>query len=53
MKIVKRILIITTIILIQSLKLLYKIICFFWKKYNKSVKEFLKKLDIELRNELI
>lgn len=53
MKIVKRILIITIIIFIQSLIFTYKIISNFWKKYNTNLKKFIKRLDKELREELI
>lgn len=52
MKIVKKILIISTILLIQSLIVIYKIISKFWTKYNSNIKKFVKKLDNELRTEL-
>lgn len=53
MKIVKRILIITIIIFIQSLFFTYSIISNIWKKYNKNIKNFIKRLDKELRVKLI
>jgi len=53
MKIVKRILIITIIIFIQSLFFTYRIISNFWKKHNKNMKNLIKRLDKELRVKLI
>ena len=52
MKIIKNVLIICAILLIQSLIFLYRIISKFWEKYNKNIKNFVKKLDNELRVEL-
>lgn len=52
MKIIKNVLIICAILLIQSLIFLYRIISKFWKKYNKNIKYFVKKLDNKLRIEL-
>lgn len=48
----KKILIISLILLIQSIIVIYKIISKFWKKYNSNIKNFVKKLDKELRVEL-
>ena len=52
MKILKRFLIIFLILFIQSLCIIYRIISKLWQKYNTNVKNFVKKLDKELRAEL-
>ena len=51
-KILKKILIISLILLIQSIIVIYKMISKFWKKYNTNIKDFVKKLDNELKVEL-
>lgn len=51
-KILKKILIISLILLIQSVIVIYKMIAEFWKKYNTNIKDFVKKLDNELKVEL-
>jgi len=51
-KILKKILIISLILLIQSIIVIYKMIAKFWKKYNTNIKDFVKKLDNELKVEL-
>ena len=51
-KILKKILIISFILLIQSIIVIYKMIAKFWKKYNTNIKDFVKKLDNELKVEL-
>ena len=51
-KILKKILIISLILLIQSVIVIYKMIAKFWKKYNTNIKDFVKKLDNELKVEL-
>lgn len=53
MKMLKKILIIGGIFFIQFLFISYRIIYKLWRKYNRNVKEFIKKLDKELRAELI
>lgn len=52
LKILKKLLIISLILLIQSIIVIYKIISKLWKKYNTNIKEFVKKLDNELKVEL-
>lgn len=52
MKTLKKVLIIIAILLIQSFIVIYKIISKLWKKYNENLKQFIKRLDIELRREL-
>lgn len=52
LKIIKKILIISLILLIQSLIVIYKIISKFCEKNNTNIKNFVKKLDQELRVEL-
>lgn len=52
LKILKKILIISLILLIQSIIVIYKMIAKFWKKYNTNIKDFVKKLDNELKVEL-
>ena len=52
LKIIKKLLIISLILLIQSLIVIYKIISKFWEKNNTNIKSFIKKLDQELRVEL-
>lgn len=52
MKILKKILIISLIFIIQFLIISYKIISTLWEKYNRCIKEFVKKLDKGLREEL-
>ena len=51
-KILKKILIISLILLIQSVIVIYKIISKFWRKYNINIKDFVRKLDKELKVEL-
>lgn len=51
MKYVKKILIISLILIIQSLIIIYRIISKFWTKYNGNVKCFVKKFDKELREQ--
>ena len=53
MKVIKKVLIITLILLIDSISCMYKIIQKFWNKNNGLIKSFVKKLDEGLRNELI
>ncbi len=52
MKILKKILIISLILFIQFLTTTYKIISTLWEKYNRCIKDFIKKLDKELRAEI-
>lgn len=52
LKIIKKIFIISLILFIQSLIVIYKIISKFWRKNNSFIKNFIKKLDRELRVEL-
>lgn len=52
MKTLKKVLIIISILLIQSFIVIYKIISKLWEKYNENLKQFIKRLDIELRREL-
>ncbi len=52
LKIIKKIFIISLILLIQFLVVIYKILSKFWKKNSTDIKEFVKKLDQELRVEL-
>ena len=52
LKILKKLLIISLILLIQSVIVIYKIISKFWRKYNINIKDFVRKLDKELKVEL-
>lgn len=52
LKIIKKIFIISLILFIQSVIVIYKIISKFWRKNNSYIKNFIKKLDRELRVEL-
>ena len=52
MKILKKILLVSLILLIQALIWIYRIISNFWEKYNTNIKNFVRKLDKELRTEL-
>ena len=52
MKLIKKILIISLILIIQSLIVIYKIISNFWSKNKHNVKFFIEKLDATLRYEL-
>ncbi len=52
MKIIKNVLVISLILLIQALIWIYRIISNFWEKYSYNIKNFVKKLDKELRIEL-
>lgn len=52
MKIIKKILIICLILVIQSFIFMYKIIAKFWRKHNGKIKDFIEKINKELRTEL-
>lgn len=52
MKLIKKIIIIFLILLIQSINLIYKILSKFWSKYKQNILNFIKKLDVELRETL-
>lgn len=52
LKIIKKIFIISLILFIQSVIVIYRIISKFWRKNNSYIKNFIKKLDRELRVEL-
>lgn len=52
LKIIKKIFIISLILFIQSVIVIYIIISKFWRKNNSYIKNFIKKLDRELRVEL-
>ena len=52
MKFLKKVLLISIILFIQFLTITYKIISTLWEKYNRCIKDFIKKLDNELRLEL-
>ena len=52
MKILKKILIIISILLIQSFIVIYHIISKFWNKHKENIKKFVKNIDNELRIEL-
>jgi len=52
LKIIKKIFIISLILFIQSVIVIYRIISKFWRKNNSYIKNFIKKLDRELRIEL-
>lgn len=52
LKKVKKLLLISLILLIQSLIITYKFISKFWKKYNSNIKNFVKNLDKELRMQI-
>lgn len=52
MRTLKKILIIFLILFIQSIRIIYLIISKFWQKYNTNIKNFVKRLDNELRVEL-
>lgn len=52
LKIIKKIFIISLILFIQSVIVIYRIISKFWRKNNSFIKNFIKKLDRELRVEL-
>jgi len=52
MKILKNLFILFLILIIQSFIVIYKIISVFWTKYNTKIKDFVKRLDKELRIEL-
>lgn len=52
MKLIKKILILSLILIIQSLIVIYKIISNFWNKNKSNLKFFIEKLDDALRYEL-
>lgn len=52
LKILKKLLIISLILLIQSVIVIYKIISKFWRKYNINIRDFVRKLDKGLKVEL-
>ena len=53
MRILKRIFTISLILLIQSIIIIYRIICQFYNKYNMSIKKFIKRCDKALRESLV
>lgn len=52
LKVIKKIIIISLIVLIQIMIAIYRSMSKFWEKYNVNIKDFIKKLDRELRVEL-
>lgn len=52
LKVIKKMLIISLILFIQLMIVVYRSMSKFWEKYNVNIKDFIKKLDEELRVEL-